>query len=375
MTATRDSQVDDRRYMARALELARRGEGFTAPNPMVGCVVVRDGEIVGEGWHEGPGRPHAEIVALSAAGEAAKGSTIFVTLEPCSHFGRTPPCVDGIVASGVKEVVYTFDDPNPLAAGGAGRLERRGVSLRKGVLADEARRLNRAWLHKLETGRPLIVAKVAMSLDGRIATTGGESKWITGSEARLRAHELRQWAGAIIAGANTVAADDPELTARIADRPHANPLRVVLDSTARSWPGAKAFERTSPGALLATTAAASTDRLAKFEEHGVETLILETDDRGRPDLRSLVARIGERGIDCMLVEGGAAVLGAFFDARLVDELWVFTAPIVIGGEGRPAVAGLGAASIAAAAQIVAPQYETLGRDWLVHGAVRYPEPR
>ncbi len=355
---------DDERYMRRAIELARRGAGFTSPNPQVGCVIVRDGAIVGEGWHKGAGLPHAEPEALAQAGAKARGAIAYVSLEPCAHHGRTPPCTEALAQAGVAEVVYAVPDPDPRAAGGAKRLELVGVKVKGGVCAEDARELIRAWLHAQGARRPYVVAKAAMSLDGRIATGAGESRWITGEESRLKGHELRKAADAIIVGAGTVIADDPALTARHGDTRY--PLRVVLDSTARTSPGAAAFDRSGKGAMLATTAAAPQARRAKFAEHGVETLILPADRSGRPRLEDLLAALHEKGVVTALVEGGGEVLSSFYDADLIDELWLFLAPLVIGG-GKSGFAGAGAESLADARRFAFDPPEIIGPDIFLRG--------
>ncbi|MGE0408833.1 MAG: bifunctional diaminohydroxyphosphoribosylaminopyrimidine deaminase/5-amino-6-(5-phosphoribosylamino)uracil reductase RibD [Amphiplicatus sp.] len=359
---------DDARYMTRALALAERAAGFTAPNPMVGCVIVKDGEIVGEGWHRAAGAPHAEAEALAAAGAKARGATVYVTLEPCNHHGLTPPCSEALIKASVAEVVYALPDPNAKAAGGAARLAAGGIKVRHEVCAKEAAYLNRFWLKSITSDRPYVVAKFAMSLDGKIATRAGASQWITGPKARARAHQLRQSVDAIIVGAGTLAADDPALTARPEGRAAAHPLRIVLDSSARSKPGAKAFERGGKGALLVTTRAATRTRLEAFRGLGVETLCLSADERGRPDLGALLEELKARGACGVLVEGGGETLGAFFDVGLVDEVWAFIAPIVIGG-GKPAVGGAGVAALADAWSLQEVETERLGRDLLLRGVV------
>ncbi|HXI87277.1 MAG TPA: bifunctional diaminohydroxyphosphoribosylaminopyrimidine deaminase/5-amino-6-(5-phosphoribosylamino)uracil reductase RibD [Parvularculaceae bacterium] len=358
----------DRRYMLRALELAERGQGATSPNPMVGCVLVKDGAVVGEGWHARAGGPHAEIEAIAAAGKKARGATAYVSLEPCSHHGRTPPCTHALVEAGVAEVVYALADPNPIAAGGARKLCDDGVAVRSGVCADEAAHLNRFWLHSVRVGRPYVVAKFAMSLDGRIATRTGDSKWITGAEARTRAHQLRRAVDAIIVGAGTVIADDPSLTARPESGEMAYPLRVVLDSTGRTSPGAAIFDRVGRGALLAATSAARHARLDDYRQHGVDAVILSADAKGRPHLNELLSELKKRNCCGVMVEGGAEVLGSFFDARLVDEVWAFIAPIVIGG-GKSAVAADGVAYIADAWRLANVETESIGPDLLIRGRV------
>ena len=356
-------------HMKRAIALAARAEGRTAPNPMVGCVIVKDDNIVGEGWHEGPGLDHAEIGALKSAGDAARGATAYVTLEPCNHHGRSGPCAEALIDAGLAEVIYALSDPNPLAAGGAARLEQAGIKVTRSEFEKEARELNRFWLHKVDTGRPYVVAKFASSLDGKIASRSGDSKWITGKSARARAHDLRREVDAIIVGADTVIADDPALTARRDTGETQFPLRIVLDSTARTSPGAKVYDRAGKGAMLVTTAAAQTSRLAAFREHGVEIAILETDARGRPDLDALMNTLGARELNGVMIEGGGAVLGSFFDHGLVDEVWAFIAPVIIGGAGKAPVGGEGVASIANAFRLENINTQTLSPDILMRGRV------
>lgn len=358
--------ADDRRYMKHALELAKRAEGQTAPNPMVGCVLVKDGKVVGEGWHKGAGRPHAEVEAIADAGPEARGATAYVTLEPCSHHGRTPPCTEAVIAAGITEVVYAMPDPNPVASGGAEKLRRTGIKVRDEVCAEEAKELNRFWLYSLKSKRPWVIAKFAMSLDGKIATAGGESKWITGPDARARAHELRRSVDAIVVGAGTVIADDPSLTARIIGAETGYPLRVVLDSTGRTPLSSAAFDRSGRGALLATTGRAPESRLNQYRELGVD--VRAYGSNGRPDVEDVLIDLKGLGALAVLVEGGAETLGSFFDAGLIDEVYAFIAPVVIGG-GKSAVAGEGAATISAAHGLRNIDTEMLGRDMLVRGLV------
>ncbi|NWG70036.1 MAG: bifunctional diaminohydroxyphosphoribosylaminopyrimidine deaminase/5-amino-6-(5-phosphoribosylamino)uracil reductase RibD [Parvularculaceae bacterium] len=369
LIANRSAAVDpDVNFMSRALELARLGLGRTAPNPMVGCVIVKSGQIVGEGWHKGAGRPHAEPEALAEAGARARGARAYVTLEPCNHHGRTPPCTEALLKAGVSEVVYAVADTHALAAGGATRLQSAGVKVRAGVLETEARELNRAWFHSLAIRRPYVIAKAAMSLDGRIATATGQSKWITGALAREKGHELRRMADAIIVGAGTIVADDPALTARL-DGEESHPLRVVLDSKGRCSPGAKAFDRAGKGAALATTAAAPERRLARFREHGVEPILCAPDGGGRPRLDDLLDILHRRGVVTAMIEGGGEVLGAALDADLIDEVWLFIAPLLIGG-GKAAFAGAGASSLSEAPHFDFSEPEMLGPDMLVRGLRR-----
>ena len=371
--ARTDNNADQRdaEFMRRAIALGRRGAGNVAPNPMVGCLLVQDGvHIVGQGWHEAAGRPHAEVEAITCAGKAARGATAYVSLEPCNHHGRTGPCTEALIEAGVAEVVYAMADPNPIAAGGAERLLAAGVKVRGGVCEKEARHASRAWLHAIKYDRPYVIAKSAMSLDGRIATRAGESQWITGEESRFSGHYLRGDADAILVGAGTVIADDPTLTARMIDDTR-YPLRVVLDSTARTSPGAKVYERTGNGALLATTRGAAPSRLAAFAEMGVEVLVLDPDQSGRVDLTDLLAALHERHVHMLMVEGGGAVLGAFFDADLIDEMELYIAPKIIGG-GRPAFGGAGVERLSDAGRFLFSEPEMRGPDMMLRGVRRKP---
>ena len=330
----------DREWMARALRLARRADFRTSPNPMVGCVVVTGGVAVGEGLHERAGGPHAEVVALREAGEHARGATAYVTLEPCSHHGRTPPCTQALLASGVSRVVIAVLDPDPRVFGRGVRLLREhGVHVDIGVGAEHARELNRAYLQHRLTGRPLVSAKFACTLDGRIATRTGESRWITGELARRHTHRLRHEHDAILVGVGTVLADDPQLSARF---PGARqPLKVVLDRHGRTPAGARVREGPAP-------------------------LLIDSGE----DLPALLGRLGERGVLSLLVEGGARVLGSFFDAGLVDRVYAYLNPSVIGGEGAPAaVAGIGAGALSERARLERVGIERLGDDILISGDV------
>ena len=367
-----DAQLEqtskDERFMARAIDCARPFLGKVAPNPPVGCVIVKNGEIIAEGAHAGPGQPHAEVVALQNAGDAARGATAYVSLEPCNHTGRTGPCVDALINAGVAEVFFAVEDPNPIAAGGADRLRQAGIRVRSDVGSNEAQEMNRAWLKWAKTKTPYVFAKFAASLDGRTATESGDSKWITGPAARAEGHKLRAQVDAILTGANTVIADDPSLTARVDDEIVHAPLRIVLDSTARTSPGAKVYERSGRGALLVTTDAAPRDRLKKFEEHGVDVLVLQAAD-GRPNVSALLDALGDRGVTSLMLECGGEVLGSFVDEGLVDEVYAFVAPIIIGG-GKPAIAGNGVATIADAFRLQSPTIKELGGDLMIHGRLK-----
>jgi diaminohydroxyphosphoribosylaminopyrimidine deaminase/5-amino-6-(5-phosphoribosylamino)uracil reductase len=367
-------------YMRRALALARQAEGRTSPNPMVGAVIVKDGRIIGEGYHCRAGAPHAETTALLAAGDSARGASMYVTLEPCAHHGRTPPCVDAIIAAGVAEVYYAISDPNPSVNGKAhAQLEAAGVTMHRGPCEDEARELNRPFFKHVMTGRPFVTAKFAMSLDGKIATRAGDSRWISNEAARRRAHELRNITDAILVGAGTTLADDPQLTTRLpalslqregatgevlADVRHS--LRIVADSRGRVPLLARVFDPALPGrTVLATTAAAPAAHCAELAARGVEVWTLPAAGDGRISLPALLGEIGRRGMLTLLVEGGSELLGAFFAEKLVDRVWAFIAPIIIGGRNAPGpVGGLGIEVLARARRLRRLQVEMIGSDSL-----------
>ncbi len=348
-----DGPVTDRAAMARALELAARGRGTVAPNPLVGAVVVRDGRIVGEGWHQVAGGPHAEVAALADAGALATGSTVFVTLEPCAHTGRTGPCTTALLAAGVARVVVAVADPDPLAAGGAEVLRAAGVPVEVGLLGDEAGRQNRAFLFAVTRGRPLVVLKAAVSLDGRIAAADGTSRWITGPQARARAHELRADAGAVLVGAGTALADDPRLTVRQPGWAGRQPLRVVLDGRARLPATAAVLDGEAP-TLVVVGPAADPARVAALRAAGADVAAAAatppapapTSPVAPLDLAAVLGLLHDRGVRSVLVEGGAGVAGAFVRAGLVDELVVFVAPLLLGARGHPLLAGDGIATLA-----------------------------
>jgi len=363
-------------YMQQAIELAKRAEGCTSPNPLVGCVVVKNDVVVGSGWHRAAGQAHAETVALAQAAQESHGATLYVCLEPCSHFGRTPPCVNAIIEAGVKRVVYAIADPNPSATGGAKLLEQAGIETLHGVLQDEARLLNRFYLHHHDTQKPYIVAKFATSLDGRIATRSGHSQWISGEQSRRRAHALRQAVDAIVVGVQSVIDDDPRLTVR-EPSPHVNqvcdPLRIVLDSQGRIPMDCQLLSsELATGTLVVTTQAVPSDVAQNIRKQGAELLIVQENDEQRVDITELIAALGQRGLQSLMVEGGASVLGAFFDAHLVNEIWSFIAPLVIGGQSAPAaIGGQGIDQLSAAARIQSPELEKLGDDWLIRGKTKF----
>ncbi len=347
--------------MRHALALARRALGTTAPNPAVGCVIVSgEGRIVGRGFTRKGGRPHAETVALAEAGEAARGATAYVTLEPCAHQGETPPCAGALVAAGVARVVAALEDPDPRVSGrGIAMLWDAGVQVATGVLADEAAALNAGFFLRVKENRPLVTLKIAQSLDGKTATVSGQSRWITGPEARAYGHLLRARHDAILVGIETALADDPSLTCRIPGLEDRSPLRVVLDTRLRLTPGSKLARG---GALVFTTVDGKLD--------GVETVRVARDARGRPDIGAVLNALAGRGITRLLVEGGAGVHASFLDRGLADRLEVFRAPILIGASGKSAVDALAALDLDEASRFVSTGTRRLGADLLESFAAR-----
>ncbi|TWT46900.1 Riboflavin biosynthesis protein RibD [Botrimarina hoheduenensis] len=346
--------------MGRAIQLARRGEGSVEPNPLVGCVVVRDDQVVGEGWHERFGGPHAEVNALQAAGALAQGATLYVTLEPCCHTGKTPPCVSAVIASGVQQVVIAHHDPFPQVDGaGVAALQAAGVECVEGVLKAEAAQLLAPYLKLVTTGRPWVIGKWAMTLDGKIATRTGSSKWISGEASRAFAHEIRGRMDAIVVGAGTLVADDPLLTAR-PPGPR-KPVRVVIAGD-RPLPLDRKLWKTPDGGpvLVAIGAGYPIDEAAALESCGVEVIQAEAD--------ALLDELGRRRLTNVLVEGGGKLLGQLFDERLVDEALVFIAPKIIGGHAAPGpLGGIGAESIEHALKLVSPSWICLGDDLCLRG--------
>lgn len=356
----------DSDYMNRALELAARGRGWVEPNPLVGAVVVRNGAVVGEGWHERFGQAHAEVNALQQAGDAARGSTLYVTLEPCCHFGKTPPCTEAVIGAGVRRVVAAMLDPFPQVAGqGASRLREAGIVVEVGVgEAGElaARRLNAPYLKRLRTGRPWVHGKWAMTLDGKIATRTGESKWITGDAARARVHELRGRMDAIVVGKGTLLADDPLLTARPPGPRTA--VRVVLTATGERLPAkCRLLETIEAAPVLVVTTSAGAAQLSGWRDRGAEVVELPA-----ADAKSVLTELGRRGMTNVLVEGGAETLGRFRDAGEIDEIHAFVAPKLFGGRDAPTpVGGLGVAGLNEAWSLDDWDVVLLGNDLLIHG--------
>ena len=371
--------ASDRDWMKRALQLAELGRGRTHPNPMVGAVVVKNGKRVGEGYHPESGQPHAEVFALRQAGEQARGATLYVTLEPCCHYGKTPPCVPAILASGVKRVVVAMADPYEAVAGrGLEQLRRAGVQVESGLCEKEARILNKAFLTYVTLKRPYITWKYAMTLDGRIASATGDSYWITGEAARVRVHELRNQVQAVITGVGTVLADDPQLTTRLPlghpdmDRPIRHPIRIVLDSQARTPPEAKICQPETPGETWIVVAeSADAERRRRLEETGVRLIELPVETKAgsrHVSLSALMSYLAEQQLVHALLECGSRLAGAFFDAGLIDEVYSFQASKFIGGERAPGpLGGRGISLMADARRLRSWDVEKIGEDLLIKG--------
>ena len=368
--ATRDEEL-----MAQALVAAASADHWTSPNPMVGALVVRDGEVIATGVHRRAGEPHAEVLALREAGEAARGAELYLTLEPCTHQGRTPPCAPAVIAAGVRRVVVAMADPNPQVNGsGIAALRAAGIEVVTGVLEGRARRLNEFFVKRVTTGLPFVTAKFAVSLDGRIATHTGDSKWITSEEARAEVHRLRHAHDAILVGANTVIRDDPNLTTRLPDGNGRQPLRVVVDSRLRVPFEARIFQHESGSVLLATSDRARADRLREFEERGVPVSVLPA-EHGRVGLVDLLKRLVELDVISLLIEGGSSMHGSAFDQGLVDKVVAFIAPRIIGGVEAPAaVGGRGVDELIDSRPLRDVEVRQLGPDVMLAGYCAREEP-
>ncbi|HWR40487.1 MAG TPA: bifunctional diaminohydroxyphosphoribosylaminopyrimidine deaminase/5-amino-6-(5-phosphoribosylamino)uracil reductase RibD [Patescibacteria group bacterium] len=370
-----ENLTEQEHYMRQALEIAALARGRTSPNPLVGAVLVRDGRVVGQGWHRQAGTPHAEIHALAQAGELARNATMYVTLEPCSHHGRTGPCTDAVIAAGVRKVIVAMTDPNPQVSGqGIARLRAAGIEVVEGVLAAEAARLNRVFTKWIATGMPYGTLKWAMTLDGKIATQQGHSRWITGPAARQRVHEFRDCHDAILAGIGTVLADNPELTTRL-PQGGKNPLRVIVDSRARIPLTAKVVTDGLAPTLLAVGPEASPAKIKELESYGVEVWPLSATADGL-DLRQLFSRLGSRNITSVFVEGGANINGSCLKNNLIDTVHAFIASKLIGGTMAPGpFGGQGCDRMDQALELEDLTQEWIGDDLLISGDVRQREGR
>jgi diaminohydroxyphosphoribosylaminopyrimidine deaminase/5-amino-6-(5-phosphoribosylamino)uracil reductase len=365
--------AEDRGWMGEALALAGRGRGLCSPNPMVGAVVVRDGRAVGRGFHARAGAPHAEVEALEEAGEAARGATLYVTLEPCNHHGRTPPCVGAIVRAGILRVVAAVGDPNPrVRGGGAQALREAGLAVDLGCLADDARDLNRIFFGAMDRRRPYVTLKCAMTLDGKIAAFDRSARWITGEDARREAHRLRSENDAVLVGIGTVLADDPLLTVRLCPPWPREPLRVVMDSRARLPLTARLIEAGRPGrVVVAVGDEAPAERVARLEALGLTVLACKSRD-GRVDPADMLSRLFALEVTGILLEGGSEINGAFVEAGLVDRVAMFVAPLVIGGAAAPTAVGGRGLLLPEGIRLGGLTARQVGSDWLLEGDVVRP---
>ncbi len=362
-------------FMQRALDLARRGEGRTRPNPPVGALVVKGNEVVGEGFHPRAGEPHAEIFALRQAGEGARGADLFVTLEPCSHRGRTGPCTEAILAAGIRRVYVGTTDPNPLVNGaGIRQLRAAGLEVETGLLGAESARLIAPFAKHVTSGLPFLILKAALTLDGFTATSAGDSQWISCEESRLEVHRLRDRVDGILVGSGTVLADDPRLTTRLPEGGR-DPARIVVDSRLRIPEDAALLHLESPApTLLATTGQADPDRLRRLRDLGHEVLVLPALD-GRVDLGALLAELGRRGLQSLLVEGGGTLNGELWRRSLIDRVMLFLAPLVLGGgDGRGLFSGPGPLRLSDAVRLEGLRVRRCGEDFLLEGEVRPCSP-
>ncbi|MDE2184443.1 MAG: bifunctional diaminohydroxyphosphoribosylaminopyrimidine deaminase/5-amino-6-(5-phosphoribosylamino)uracil reductase RibD [Alphaproteobacteria bacterium] len=357
-------EAGDLHHMRHALALAQRAVGMAAPNPAVGCVIVSsDGAVVGRGWTARGGRPHAEALALKQAGDLARGATAYITLEPCAHYGETPPCAAILAEAGIARVVAAIDDPDPRVNGaGLLRLRDGGVAVTTGVGAVEAAALNAGFLARVCRGRPLVTLKLAQSIDGRIASASNESKWITGPEARAFGHLLRAQSDAILVGVGTVLTDDPELTCRISGLEDRSPMRVVLDTGLKLHEGSKLAQTANQVPTLVFTTSDGGDVL---RERGIQVIKVCRDARGRPAIEAVLAELAERGTTRLLVEGGAAIHASFLDRGLADRIEVFSNPAILGAAGKAAVDPLAAFTLREAPRFHAVTTRRFGSDLLV----------
>ncbi|MEM6667880.1 MAG: bifunctional diaminohydroxyphosphoribosylaminopyrimidine deaminase/5-amino-6-(5-phosphoribosylamino)uracil reductase RibD [Pseudomonadota bacterium] len=364
-SAPQRSADDDLRWMRAALDLARRGLGRTWPNPAVGCVIVKDGELVSRGWTQPGGRPHAEVEALARAGSSAQGATVYVTLEPCAHHGVTPPCSEALVSAGVARVVTAFEDPDPRVAGrGHDLLRAAGIEVTTGLMETEARNVNAGYLMRRDKGRPFLTLKLASTLDGRIATSAGESKWITGEESRRRVHLLRASHDAILVGAGTARADDPGLDVRLPGLEMRSPVRIVADSRL-SLPMESQLAQSTPQRPLWMLHGSDAPAANRDAFEAIGAILIETPvANGMLDLEAGLRSVAARGVTRVFCEGGGALAGSLLKAGLVDRLLWATAGMAIGADGRPAVGPLVLDQLAAAARFELVASEVTGADVL-----------
>lgn len=357
--------------MQLALNLAARGKGRTSPNPMVGAVIVKGDKVIASGYHRKAGTAHAEAAALKKAGPGARGATLYVNLEPCCHTRkRTPPCTKAIIRAGIKEVVTAMIDPNPQVSGrGLRELRKAGIKTRTGVLREAAQKLNEAFIKHITSKRPFVILKIAQSIDGKIATASGESKWITGPEARAMVHKLRNEVDALLVGSGTVNADNPSLDCRT--RGSRNPFRVIVDSRLQISLRAKVLRHKDRKTIIAATAKADKTKLDKLERRGIRILIIR-EKSGRVDLNSLMTELGKLGITSVMIEGGSSIAASALSERIVDKVMFFTAPKIIGGiDAVPSIGGTSPARLQNAPTLKDMQVVKSGNDFLLEGYIEY----
>ncbi len=360
------SKAHDTRHMARALQLAAHGLYTCDPNPRVGCVLVKGGTVIGEGWHARAGEPHAEVLALRAAGEAARGATAYVSLEPCTHYGRTPPCAEALIAAGISRVVAAMEDPNPQVAGrGLQMLHEAGIIVESKLLRSQAEALNPGFIKRMRTGRPLVRCKLAMSLDGRTAMASGESQWITGSAARADVHRLRARSSALLTGVGTVLTDDPSLNARLdMDEPVQQPLRVVLDSQLRMSTDARMLSL--PGrTLVCCVEGVDVEKIVTLTDAGAEVHCLPVEKNGHVSLPALLDFLAGESVNEVMVEAGAILNGALLQAGLVDEVIVYLAPLLMGDAARGLFHLPGLEKMAQRIELKIVDMRAVGDDWRI----------
>jgi len=353
--------ISHKKYMELALKLAEKGRGTTSPNPMVGCIIVKRGRIVGKGFHKKAGCEHAEVLAIESAGKKTANSTMYVTLEPCSHWGKTPPCTEKIVEAGVREVIIGMKDPNPLVEGFR-ELKFRGLKTKIGILEDEAKKLNEAYIKYMKTKKPFVILKVAMSLDGKIATSKGDSKYITSKEARTYVHEIRSSVDAVMVGLNTVLRDNPELTVRHVEGK--DPLKIVVDSQLKIPKNCNLMKEPSK-LIIATTNKASKKDIVKLEQKGIRIIITKS-QKGMVDLNDLMKQLGKHEIMSIMMEGGSQLNSSAIKDGVVDKVIIFTAPKII-GNGVGAIGNLGVTKINKAIPLKGHSFRKIGKDLLIEG--------
>src|SRR3989338_2265558 len=353
--------ISHKKYMDIAIKLAEKGKGQVSPNPLVGCIIVKRGRIVGKGYHKKFGQEHAEVMALKAAGKKAVNATMYCNLEPCSHWGKTPPCTESIMEAGIREVIIGVDDPNPLVDGFK-ELKFRGIKTKIGILRQQAKKLNEAYLKYTKTKRPFVILKVAMSLDGKIATSTGDSKYITSTEARKFVHEIMNEIDAVMVGINTVLRDNPQLDSRLVGGK--DPIKIIVDSTLKIPEGSKVLKDPSK-VIIATTNKAPKNKIDKFHHKGINVIVVNSKN-GMVDLNELMKELGKSQITYMMIEGGSHLNASAIKDKVIDKVLIFTAPKII-GNGLGAISSLGIKKIDKAIKLKNITTRKIGKDLLVEG--------